>query len=419
MRNLTRYLLWAYVFTVPWDNFLLPLVGSVSRLVGLAVVGAGVLTVIAEGQFRKPDAVLGFGIAFSVWTALSLLWTLSYANTIELAPTFLQLAASVWVIREFVRTREELQPLLVALLFGLFVPLVDLLNNFRLSTGIYIDGQRFTGVGFNADLAGLLLALGLPIAWHLLMHCRGLVWLAALAYLVTAPVGLLLTATRGAFVAALAALSIIPLTLPRQSLRSYALAGVLLVLGALSATLVVPQYNWERILSTGSEITERGSMSGRREIWNAGLQAFPTRPLLGAGAGAYGAAVDPYIRNVGARAGVGAHNVAIGLLVEEGIVGLILFAGIFGACAWTIFHTPPPNGALCGVLLLTWLVGGLSGSPEALKFTWVLFGLVSAQSGLARTVTDVSTDGTVHVRASAAMPAPPLHRNRRSANLPA
>jgi hypothetical protein len=83
MRNLTRYLLWAYVFTVPWDNLALPLVGTLSRAFGLVVVGAAVLTIAAEGRVRKPDAVLGFAIAFSVWSALSLFWTLSYENTLQ------------------------------------------------------------------------------------------------------------------------------------------------------------------------------------------------------------------------------------------------------------------------------------------------------------------------------------------------
>ena len=34
MRKVTRYLLWAYVLTVPWDNFALPLVGTLSRASG-------------------------------------------------------------------------------------------------------------------------------------------------------------------------------------------------------------------------------------------------------------------------------------------------------------------------------------------------------------------------------------------------
>jgi O-antigen ligase len=128
-------------------------------------------------------------------------------------------------------------------------------------------------------------------------------------------------------------------------------------------------------------------MSGRAELWNAGLQAFPQRPLLGAGAGAYGAAVDPYFSNGGR---LGSHNLAIGLLVEEGIIGLALFAALLGACAWTVFRSPPPYRALFGVLILTFLVAGMSNNPENLKFTWVLFGLISAQSGLARPVRDLS-----------------------------
>jgi O-antigen ligase len=389
MPSVSRYLLWVYVFTVPWDNFALPLVGTVSRAFGLAVVGAAALTIAAKGRVRRPDAVLGFVIAFTVWSVISLLWTLSYDHTVEMVTTYAQCAASVWVIRELVRTREELEPLLGALLFGFFVPLTSVLNNFRFGVAIGGDAERFSGVGLNADFVGLLLVLGLPIAWHLVMHRRGIVRVAALVYVVTAPVGLLLTATRGALVAGIAASAIVPLTLfRRRSLRSYALAGVLLIVVTLFAVQFVPNYSWERMGSTVREISGSGTMSGRTVVWSAGLQAFPQRPLLGAGAGAYGAAIDPYFRSGGRY--INPHNVAIGLLVEEGIVGLLLFGGIFGASAWTIFRSPPPYGALWGVLLLTWLVGGMTGNPETQKITWVLFGFVSSQSGLAKTVTGLA-----------------------------
>jgi O-antigen ligase len=98
-----------------------------------------------------------------------------------------------------------------------------------------------------------------------------------------------------------------------------------------------------------------------------------------------GAAIDPYFPNN--NKSVAAHNATIGLLVQVGIVGLVLFAGIFGACAWTIFRSPLPYAALCGVLLLTWLVGSMSDNLENRKITWLLFGLVAAQSGLANTAT--------------------------------
>ncbi len=215
------------------------------------------------------------------------------------------------------------------------------------------------------------------------MHRRGIVRVVAVIYVVMAPVGLLLTATRGAFVAGVAACAIVPLTLPRQSLRSYALVGAMLILGTVSVALVVPRANWDRILGMTSEITEGGSMSGRTAIWNAGLQAFPQRPLLGAGLGAFGAAIEPYLRKKRSLP----TTWRLGCSSKTGSSAWASLLALLGACAWTIFRSPPPHRALWGVLILTWLVGGLSGGPETVKFTWVLFGLVAAQSGLPRTVT--------------------------------
>ena len=211
--------------------------------------------------------------------------------------------------------------------------------------------------------------------------------------------------------AGLAGAAIVPITLLRQlSLRSYAITGVLLIVGTLAAVQIVPTYNWERMGSTVSEVAGEGdvtgTMSGRMRLWSFGLRAVPQRPLLGAGAGAYGAAVEPYFSSGGRP--INAHNFAVALLVEEGIVGLLLFAGIFGASAWTVFRSPPPYGVLWAVLLLTWLVGGMSGNPETQKFTWVLFGLVSAQRGL---IVDALDTATAALRGSKAVGVMPRGRN--------
>ncbi len=118
MSNLTRYLLWAYVFAVSWDTIALPLVGSASRAIGLVVVGTAVLTKVVEGRLRKPDGVFWFAMGFFVWSALSLLWTLSYEATMGTVFLYAQLIGSLWVIREFVRTREQVQTLLTAFFLG-------------------------------------------------------------------------------------------------------------------------------------------------------------------------------------------------------------------------------------------------------------------------------------------------------------
>jgi len=141
----------------------------------------------------------------------------------------------------------------------------------------------------------------------------------------------------------------------------------------------VPRVNWARVLSTSTEVVD-GSMSGRRAIWTAGFQLSLQRPLLGVGAGSFRAAVEPYLR----RGQTGSHNTAIGVLVEEGMVGLFLFAAILAACARTIFRSPAPHRTLWGIVLLAWLIGANGIELAQVKITWLLFGLISAQGGWTR-----------------------------------
>ena len=88
-------------------------------------------------------------------------------------------------------------------------------------------------------------------------------------------------------------------------------------------------------------------MSGRTDIWRAGLTVFPDTPLLGVGAGAYGPAVEHLLYKAHAP-----HNMPLAVLVELGIVGLCIFAALLGACALTIFRMPSPDWKLWSALML-------------------------------------------------------------------
>jgi O-antigen ligase len=384
MRSVTRRLLWLFVFTVPWDIVMFPGVGALSRIAGLVTLAAALVTTMAEGRFRKPGAIFGFASAFVAFSTLSLFWTISYSNTVGLVLTGIQVLGSVWVVQEFAGTREQQQSLLVAFCLGELIPLAGVLNAYRGGVALGALRDRYTAFGLNLDDVGLTLVIGIPIAWHLMMSYAGtlrpIVRALALIYFVLAPVGVLLTGTRGAILAGAVALSIVPLTLPKRSLRSYLLNAVLLVVVAGAAAVVVPERTWARILTIREEVLEGGSMTGRRAIWEAGLTVFPTRPLLGAGTGAYGEAVEPVMNSDR----FGAHNLLLGMLVEHGIVGFTLYAALLGACAIAIMRMPPAERKLFAVLMLSWLVGVMSLNWELRKVTWLLFGLVAAQSAAGR-----------------------------------
>lgn len=375
MRRITFYLTWLFIFSLPLDRLSLPAVGRVTNMFGALTIGVGVLSAATSGRLRKPGAILWLAFAFALSALLTAFWSVSAVDTLERAFTYAQLAAIVWIVWEFARTKEDQQQLLLAYCLGMFVPVFYLLDNFV--AGVRIDHYeaRFSASGYNANDIGLMCALMIPIAWRLVMNCGGVVRIIAAIGFLLAPVGMLLTGNRGSFLASIVALSLVPLTLPRTRRSLYAVGLVILVVATIA--IVVPALSWNRVLSTPQELREGGDFGGRLAIWAAGFRVFEGRPLLGVGAGNFELAIYPVLGNY-----QGAHNTLLAVLVEQGIAGFSVFAALLGACWWIIREMPGPERKFWAVLMLSWFVGGLSIHWQYHKLTWLLFGLLAAQGGL-------------------------------------
>jgi O-antigen ligase len=344
----------------------------------MLLIGAALLTVVTEGRFRKPDMTLGIAIVFTVLSWSSELWTVAPGPTSLAVQQYAQLLGSMWVVREIARSNKQQQSLMIAFCLGSLIPAIGVLNNYRI--GIQIGDGRYSAVGWNADGIGLLGAINIPIAWYLLKTGNRSVRAIGLICSLIAPLMILLSGARSGFLSGVVGAAIVPLSAPRPSLRSVVRVTGLVLVVALLILLMVPGSTWDRLGTIPSEIMN-GSMSARREIWQQGFDVFPQHPVLGIGAGAYGTLI--HLRGF-SRFFVPAHNVIVGLLVEQGIVGLSVFMGLLGACAWLIARLPKPERTLWAIVMLSWSVGILSGSLERWKGTWLLFGMLSAQSDLAQ-----------------------------------
>jgi len=412
MPNWIYALLWLFVFTTPWDNIPIPLFGSLSRAVGVAVMAPLVFFTIMRGRIRKPDWVLLFSIAFAAWSAMSLLWTNSFNATVAMVFSYAQLIVLVAIVRELVKTREQEESLFVAYFLGCFVPMASLLYNFY--TDVRLSADRFAANKVNADDLSLTLVLGLPMAWQVVRQRRGLTRAIALVYFILAPISTLLTATRGAFLSGLVALSIVPLTMNvRVSLKSMARAAVLLVVVGAAVAAVVPETSWQRIGSISTEFGEGGRLNGRREVWLAGLNVLPSHPYIGFGAGAYGRATQSLL-NTDKTYG---HNFFLTMAVELGGIGLLLIVSLLAAIALTIVRLPSPERMIWAVVMLAWVIGVMSVNWEIRKTTWLLFGFVAAHGSLEltrrRTATPRISRGIVHAPQSdaARLPSPAWSRD--------
>ena len=374
MSKAAFWTLWCFVFVLPWDEFILmPVLGTIPRLVGLVASAVGVLHILARRRVRPLSWFHVFALLFVLWAGVSAFWSIDPQATRLRFLTYLQLVVLVWLIWEIAWSPERQRALLQAYVLGVSLAAVVTIRTY-LSGVPALEGTRYSAFSFNVNELGMRLALGLPMAWYLSLsqpHQR-VAWIWRL-YLPLGVTAILLTASRGAFLAALVALAIIPWTVGRLRLRTkvalYALAAGTLLL----ATQFVPETSLARIQTMRADI-DAGYFGGRGAIWTAGLEVAQEHPIAGVGAGAYGAAVEPTL-----FIGWGAHSVPIAILVENGIVGLLLLLAAVAAATIPVRYLPPLQRRFSIVLLLALAVASLSGEWENRKFFWFVLGVLAAQ----------------------------------------
>lgn len=108
-------------------------------------------------------------------------------------------------------------------------------------------------------------------------------------------------------------------------------------------------------------------LHGRAHEWDAALQTWLHRPLLGAGAGSYYEASLPY---QGSAPTLYAHDLPLELAAELGVLGLLLGVALYAACGWTIATASDSTAlTLFGATVVAFLASNL------IDWTWHLAGL--------------------------------------------
>lgn len=360
---------WFFVFTIPWENSLvIPGMGTIGRVSGLLAFLTGLLTLLAEASPRAMRLAHGLLMGFVLWSSLSYIWSIDQQLTTERILTNIQLLLMVLLLWQFVRSRRALAQMMSAYVMGTLVSCAYTMANYL--KGVTAVYNRYAAPGYDPNDLGLILALSIPMSAYLagVEHRRLRAWL----YRLHLPIVLwciVLTASRGALLAVLAAMCFVPFTFNRvpagRKALLLALSGVVLA----GAIYMAPQSALERLSTTHSELAS-GSLNERRDIWKAGLQVWNENPVLGIGAGAFQEAVRPLFGMP-----LAAHNLFVALLAELGVVGCVLFAGSMVACAVTSFKLPPMERRLAFAVLATLVIGVMGLEWEWRKPAWFMLAL--------------------------------------------
>jgi O-antigen ligase len=367
--------LWAFVFTVPWENMsMIPGLGTMGRTVGLVAFVFGVLAVADGDKLRTMTTPQVLIIVFGCWRALTYLWSINPDETLREIVTTLQLIAMIWLLNQYTTDWNRQLRILQAYVLGTVVSAIGTIYSY--ASGTFADGQylRYAPSGFNPGDLALVFVLSIPMSLYLMTQARGAVspWIYRLQ-LILASIAILLTAARGGLVAGLPALMMLPAVVGRMKSRQVLALTVAAVIGTAAILSVVPDTSWDRLGSIVDEV-RYGTLNDRVGIWKAGIELFRTRPFVGVGAGAYLTGVESLL-------GVGwvAHNTFLSILVEEGAMGFALFGLILCSLFGRILKSQGLERKLWFVLLLTWAVGVMDLSWDSRKTTWLLFGIISLQ----------------------------------------
>lgn len=382
LRTITRWLILAYLFAVPWEyslDFGEPW-GNIARILGILVLLMASIAVLERGKVHRWQPLQWMVLLFIFYWVLSVLWSMDSAATLEKIRSFLQTAIMALVLWEFASEREDLRILLRAVTAGSLVLAVLTILSFTNPATYATDQLRFAASGQDPNDVARLLDFGFPLAACSLRLEKNWIWrLPGICSVSLGLLAVLLTASRGGAVAAAIALFGSALVLFYGHAKRAFLALPAFAAAALAIFAVVPAGSLERIATLRDELF-LGTLNERLEIWSRGLEAFKTAPWLGQGAGTF--VLAAHTAN-----GDTAHNTPLTMMVTGGLVGFsISLAVVVFAFKMAVTSRGLIRIAMV-TTLLTLLVSSLVGTIEENRMAWLVIALISIaarQSALER-----------------------------------
>jgi O-antigen ligase len=363
--------LWVFVFALPWENvFVIPGLGTISKLMGLVAFAFAALAGLFTGRLRHLNRFHVAALFFVILAGFSVFRAAYTDAAIIKFKTYVQLFAVLWIIWELAPDVRRQRGLLTAYVFGSYV---GALLTIIVRPAVHHTTTRFAAEGFDANDLGMTLALAIPMAWYLGMtYSHAFLQWACRGYLLIGVVAIGLTGSRGAMLATMFALLIVPLTMTRLS-ATKKMAAILLVFGVGAVSIFfIPEKSFQRFSTTKEEV-EEGTLNGRLQIWRAGVHAFVERPVLGWGTGSFDRTIVPWYGRPRAP-----HNSYLCILVEQGVVGFLVWLTMYFLVFSQVLRLPSMERRFALVLLGTMAVAMLPLGWDDRKPVWFIAGALVA-----------------------------------------
>jgi O-antigen ligase len=395
LRKITFALSLILIFLIPWEGAAkFGGLGTATKLVGFLTTALWLAAILLTNRLRKPGLFQITVLLLVVWRATSTFWSPDPRNTIDHLVTWVQLFIFVSLIWDIYTTQIAVLAGLQAYVLGAYVAIAVALANFLAGKPFYDHYDRFSpSETTNPDGFGTMLAIGLPVAWYLassstlIQKSRIFQWINYF-YIPAAFLGISLSGTRTALIAAIPAMAFGLSSLGRIKLWARILIFLVLTIAVL---FLLPQVqtlrSFQRFSTIIPEITG-GDLNNRTNNWQEGLNSFADRPLLGVGSNMY--------RSVNSWGKV-AHNTYISTLVEVGLIGLFIFGAAVAVAVRQGWRQPMWDRRFWLTLFVVWALCASTLAWEDKKVTWLFLSLMVASGATARTAEEAEEPAPAQV----------------------
>ena len=358
-----------FIFLIPWEGVITLTGGTTGvALFGFLLAGVWGTLVVMRRRIRRPHPFLIVAYLFVLWSTMSVYWSVDVGTSLSQAFSWIQLFVFTYILWDLFRTKATVAAGLQAYVLGSYVAVGIAIFNFISGNPFYETYQRFAPGGVNPDGFGFAIVLAIPMAWYLgsnadLLNGRRLLRFVNYGYIPVAFLGLALSGTRAALIAAIPGMAYGLFSLSRMNVRAK-IAAFLLVAVGIGALLPFVQSlrSFQRFGTTVDEITE-GDLNNRVPNWIEGLETFTEHPVLGVGSGTY--------RLINSRGNV-AHNTFLSVAVEVGVVGFALFGVIVAIAASEVWTRMRFESWFWITLILVWGIGASALTWEDRRSTWLV-----------------------------------------------
>jgi O-antigen ligase len=370
-----RGMFYLFVLSIPFElgeRYALPI--EVPTLTSALFLLAAFLQPSAAFR-RVPSAVLWFTVYLWMFGLSTLVNQSDYPmSVLELGLQFVLLLLTLWVATNLLRDPFVMRGVLLTLAIACGLRAAMQIVGLGATTHAeWTGGVRTTFVGQNPNLSAIILSAGLVAAVNL----RPRLLFLPLAGVMGAAI--IQTGSRGGLLCTAVGL----LVLLWQGHTPWAKArGVLLGIGMLGL-LAFGAYRSDMLRSRFEQVATDRTLAGRERIYPAAIAMFSEKPVLG-----WGPVENQYeiAQRIGDRRRErrDAHNLLLELLSATGLLGAIPFLLGLALCvrgAWRGRRTPFRMLPLA--LLLTVLVGSISGTWIVSKVLWLTLAIALAAGAVA------------------------------------